>query len=175
MTTHSLPPEFDLHPERFRAQRRLLVTTVASERGRARVVRPRLVFLAAALLLAVLLVSPAFGIGSRLVHAFTGCPVSRCGSPPPSPSEAQKQTGVAPTTHLRTDYDGVDYSVVTYEDAQGRLCVASLAGSSQAGYGCDQGQAELANGSLVALLGPSWMQEPNRPGFAATLSDRLWL
>jgi hypothetical protein len=175
MTTHSLPPEFDLPPERFQAQRRLLVTTVASQRRRARVVRPRLVFLAAALLLAVLLVTPAFGIGSRLVHAFTACPVSRCGSPPSSPSEAQKQTGVAPTTHLRTDYDGVDYSVVTYKDAQGRLCVASLASSGEAGYGCDQAKAQFAKGSLVALLGPSWMQEPNRPGFDPTLWDRMWL
>jgi hypothetical protein len=173
VSTHPLPPQFELPPERFQAQRQLLVATAASQQRRraARFARPRLVFAAATVLLAILLVTPAFGIGSRLVHAL--------GSPPPSPSEAQKQTGVAPTSHLRTDYDGVDYSVVTYKDAQGRLCVAERVGSSAEGnglgYGCDQAQAEFATGSLVALIGPGWMQEPNRPGFDPTTWDRMWL
>ena len=172
MSTHPLPPQFDLPPERFQAQRELLVATAASQqRSRAaRFARPRLISVAVTVLLAVLLVAPAFGIGGRLVHALVG-------SPPPSPSEAQKETGVAPTSHLRTDYEGVDYSVVTYKDAQGRLCVYNRVGNDAegTGYGCDQAQAQFATGSLVALIGPSWMQEPNRPGFNQTLWDRMWL
>jgi hypothetical protein len=171
VSTHSLPPQFELSPERFQAQSKLLVATAASQqRSRpARFTRPRLVIAAATVLLAALLVAPAFGIGGRLIHAL--------GSPPPSPSEAQKQTGVAPTSHLRTDYDGVDYSVVTYKDSQGRLCVAEQVGNNAegSGYGCDQAQVQFAKGSLVALTGPSWMQEPNRPGFDPTTWDRMWL
>lgn len=179
MNTHPLPPQFDLPPERFQAHRELLITTAASHQPSraARFARPRLVFAAATLLLAVLLVTPAFGIGGRLVHAFGGPMGGRFGFPPPTPSEAQKQTGVAPTSHLRTDYDGIDYSVVTYKDAQGRLCVYNRVGNDAegSGFGCDQAQAQFATGRLVALIGPSWMQEPNRPGFDQTMWDRMWL
>jgi hypothetical protein len=177
MTTHSLPPQFDLPPERFEAHRQLIVRTVASkQQTRARVVRPRLVLVAAALLLAVLLATPAFGIGGRIFDVFDQ----------PSPSEAQQQTGVPPTVHLRTDYDGIEYSVITYHDAQGRPCFAEHVGSRDegqgVGWGCgpygsgiEQVRAQFADGSPVALLGPTWMQEPSRPGFDPTKWDRMSL
>jgi hypothetical protein len=173
VSTHSLPPQFELPPERFQAHRELLVATVTSQQRRraARFVRPRLVFAAAAVLLAVLLVTPAFGIGSRLLDAFD--------SAPPSPSEAQKQTGVVPTVHLRTDYDGFEFAVIPYHDAQGHQCVAEQVGSSDEGkglgYGCTQVQRLFASGSPVALLGPTWMQEPSRSGFDPTMWDRMSL
>ena len=172
MTTHALPPEFDLPPERFHAQHQLLVATIAADRRQSsRVVSWKFALVAVAILVGVLLVTPALGIGSSVLDLFAN-------DRPPSPSEAQKQTGIAPTVHLRTEYDGHEFAVITYHDARGRACVAEQVGSSGdsgLGYGCVQVQKAFANGGSVALLGPGWMQEPNRPGFDPTMWDRMWL
>lgn len=171
MNIASPPPEFEIPLDRLEAQRQVLIAKAASGNERhVRVARRRLAFVGAAVLLIVLLVTPALGIGSSLFHRAQA-------HRPPSPSEAQKQTGVAPTVHLRTNYDGIQYAVITYRDANGRPCVAEQVGSSGEsglGFGCDQVQELFATGSPVALLGPGAMQEPNRPGFDPTMWDRMW-
>jgi hypothetical protein len=166
--TH-VPPEFELPAARLAAQRRLLVGAVAAQ-PRSRVPRRAAVIGVALAVVAALVATPAFGIGSRILDALLP-------SSPPSPTEAEQQTGTPARTHLRTDYDGYDYSVVTYQDGQGRLCVGEHVGSSAEGnglgYGCEQPPALFADGP-VALLGPGSMQEPDRPGFDPTNWDRMW-
>ena len=107
----NLPPPFPLPRERFAAQRHLLAAHVAAEGARSRR-RPRLhaFALAASAVLAVLLVTPAFGLGERIVAAF---------DPPASPEEAEQQTGIAPRVFSETIYDGFPAAVLLYKDGRG--------------------------------------------------------
>jgi hypothetical protein len=68
-----IPDEFPVPSEAFDRQRSLLTTRIAAPRG-SRAGRRDLVAVAAAALLAVLLVTPALGIGGRLLDLIHGSP-----------------------------------------------------------------------------------------------------
>ncbi len=69
-----IPGEFPLPEEAFQRQRSLLGAHVEGERRPSRRTRRRVVAVAAVILVGGLLVTPAFGIGSRLLDLVQGAP-----------------------------------------------------------------------------------------------------
>jgi hypothetical protein len=162
MTGFVLPEQRDLPPGRLDTQRVLLVTEVERARTpRARRRHLRLALVLAAVLATVLLVTPAFGIGPRILDLLRDLP--------PSPEQAQEQTGIAPDVHLETTYEGQSFAVLTYVAPDGRLCIAERLGGGT-GYGCFE-RGELFRDGPVWFSGPGAMQsERGDP----TLWDRMW-
>lgn len=157
--------DFDLPPGRLDAQRDFLVTEAAHQghrHGSRSALRVTIVL--AAIGATVLVVTPAFGIGSRILDLLQ--------DRPPSPEEAQEQTGVTPAVHLATSYEGESWAVLTYVAPDGRLCVAERMGGAM-GFGCFE-PAEIFSDGPVWLSGPSAMQKSDAPGFDPTLWDRMW-
>ena len=173
--TNDLPPHFRLPRATFEAQRRLVATYASGDRGHRRARRLRATAIAVAAGLAVLVATPALGLGGRIAGLFDW---------PASPEEAQKRTGVAPESFNETTYDGFPAEVLLYEDGAGRICVADRFGTrtegSGVGYQCSYPN-ELFRGprpsdprQAIDVYGPAAAQESNRADFDPTNWDKMW-
>ena len=165
MVTTELPRDFALPPGRLDVQWRFLVTEAADQGPRQeRRWTLRLAIVLTVIVATVLVATPAFGIGSRILDLLQDRPLS--------PEEAQEQTGVTRAVHLATSYEGQSWAVLTYVAPDGRLCFAERMGGAT-GFGCFEPE-EIFKDGPVWFSGPGMMQKSDEPGFDPTLWDRMW-
>lgn len=166
-TTHRVPREHDLAPAVAQAQREALTRLAARHVDENRH-RRRVLVLVLAVVGAALAVAPAVAVGQKLVSI-----VSNEGPRNVMPNDAEAKTGVRPTIHNRTAYEGRPLAVQMYDSGDGRLCVGTWRGPDDYGTYCVPPARLFAKGP-VAVFGPTTAQIAAE-GNDASDWDRMYL